>query len=211
MSNVKTARLAALAGVLIFVSTTAVLVARQFNLGPDRPAPGFRTFGPDTAAIQIYEYTDFACPACRHAALAMDDIIKIYGAGVKLSFKHYPLESIHPWSASAAAHADCAGEQGKFKEYAAALFETQEAWARAEEKPAQFEAYAKILNLNWVKMQACAKDPATLRRVKLDMAEGGIKGVNATPTFFINGKRAVGGAQLLEQARKFEAILRNSR
>lgn len=207
MISKRTARMAALAGVLIFVSTTAVLLARQLNLGPTRPAPDFRTFGPATAALQIYEYTDFACPACRHASLALEEMLKIYGPGMRLSFKHYPLKGIHPWSMAAAAYADCAGEQGKFREYGALLFESQEQWAQAKEKPAEFETFAKKLGLDWEKMQACSAAPATLKAVTLDMAEGSVKGVNATPTFFINGKRAVGGGQLLEQARKFDSLL----
>jgi len=211
MISKRTARLTALSATLIFVSTTAVLLARQLNLGPTRPAPDFRTFGPAAAAVQIYEYTDFACPACRHAALALEDMLKIYGPAIRLSFKHYPLNIIHPWSMAAAAYADCAGEQGKFRDYAAMLFESQGKWGQAKEKPAEFETFAKKLGLDWEKMQACSAAPATLKAVKFDMAEGNVKGVNATPTFFINGKRAVGGGQLLEQARKFDALLRKAR
>ena len=208
MINKRNARLTALAGFLIFLVTTAVLLARQLNLGPTRPAPDFRTTGPKGAAIEIQEYTDFACPACRSAALALDEMLKIYGPAIRLSFKHYPLTSIHPWSIAAAAHADCAGEQGKFREYAALLFETQEKWARTRETPAEFKAFTLQLGLDWDRLTACAAAPATLQRIKLDMAEGDVKGVNATPTFFINGKRAVGGGQLLERARKFDTLLR---
>ncbi len=208
MIDRKNARLLALAAMIVFISTVAVLLARQFNLGPERPSPGFRTFGPKTAPVQIYEYTDFACPACRHAAGKIDEMMKIYGPGLRVSFKHYPLMDIHPWSFHAAAYADCAGEQGKFKEYAALLFENQEKWAQAKEKPKEFEAYAAQLKLDWPKIVACADSPETLKRLKLDIAEGDLKGVNATPTFFINGRRAVGGGQLVDQARKFDNILR---
>ena len=201
------ARLLALAGIIIFSSTIAVLLARQFNLGPVRPAPAFRTFGPADAPVQIYEYTDFACPACRAAAVKIDEMLKIYGPGLRVSFKHYPLSAIHPWSFHAAAYADCAGEQGKFKEYGDLLFENQEKWALAKTKPKEFEAYAVRLKLDWPKIVACADAPATLQRLKLDIAEGDLKDVDATPTFFINGKRAVGGGQLLDQARKFDNIL----
>ncbi len=208
MVNRKDARLLALAGVIIFISTITVLLARQFNIGPERPSPDFRTFGPKTAPVQIYEYTDFACPACRHAAVKIDEMIKIYGPGLCVSFKHYPLMNIHPWSFHAAAYADCAGEQGKFREYAELLFENQEKWAQAREEPKEFEAYAVRLKLDWPKIAACADAPETLKRLKLDIAEGDMKGVTATPTFFINGKRVVGGGQLMDQARKFDNMLR---
>jgi len=208
MIDRKNARLLAFAGMVIFISTIAVLMARQLNLVPERPSPDFRTFGPRSAAVQIYEYTDFACPACRQAAGKIDEMMKIYGPNLRVSFKHYPLMNIHPWSLQAAAYADCAGEQGKFKEYGALLFENQEKWAQAKEKPVQFQAYAVQLGLDWPKMQACGDSQETIRRVKLDAAEGDMKGVNATPTFFVNGKRAVGSGQLLDQARKFDNLLR---
>ncbi|OIO01023.1 MAG: hypothetical protein COX65_09160 [Elusimicrobia bacterium CG_4_10_14_0_2_um_filter_56_8] len=208
MTDRKNARLLALAGMIIFISTIAVLLARQFNIGPERPSPAFRTFGPVTAPVQIYEYTDFACPACRHAAAKIDEMIRIYGPGLRVSFKHYPLMNIHPWSMHAAAYADCAGEQGKFKEYGELLFEGQEKWAQAKEQPGEFEEYAVKLKLDWQKIQACANSPETLKTLKLDMSEGDMKGVNATPTFFINGKRAVGSGQLVDQARKFDNLLR---
>ncbi|OGR80826.1 MAG: hypothetical protein A2X32_09490 [Elusimicrobia bacterium GWC2_64_44] len=209
----KKARLAALAGLIIFSSTIAVLLARQFNLGPVRPAPDFRTFGPADAPVQIYEYTDFACPACRHAAGKLDEMIKVFGPGLRVSFKHYPLLNIHPWSLHAAAYADCAGAQGKFKEYAALLFEGQENWGPAKAEggePKEFAEYARKLGLDWPQMLACSNDPETLKTLKLDIAEADLKGVNATPTFFVNGARAVGSGQLLDQAQKFDNLLRKA-
>lgn len=206
----KNARLAALAFTLVFVSTVAVLLARQFNLGPERPAPEFRTFGPAGAPVHIYEYTDFACPACRIATLKLDEMMKVFAGGLRVSFKHYPLLNIHPWSLHAAAYADCAGEQGKFKEYADLLFVNQEKWATAKEEPRDFEVFAKQLKLDWEKMRVCANSPETLRRVNLDIAEADLKGVSATPTFFINGKRAVGGGQLIDQAMKFDNVMRKA-
>lgn len=208
MANMKTARLWVLAGIAIFVSTTAVLLARQLNMGPARPAPGFRTSGPAEAPVQIQEYSDFACGACRTAAGKLDELFKVYGEGIRLQFKHYPLLGIHPWSLDAAIYADCAGEQGKFKEYAGLLFESQEKWARAAARPEEFEAFSRDLKLDRAKMLACAAAPETRQRIKLEIAEAEMKGINATPTFFINGKRAVGPAQLSEQARNFGRLLR---
>ena len=208
MANIKTTRLTALAGIIIFVSTIAVLLARQLNLAPARPTPGFRTFGPAAAPVQIQGYSDFACGACRTAAGKIEELLELYGEGIQVQLKHYPLLDIHPWSLDAAAYADCAGEQGKFKEYAALLFESQEKWARAANKPKEFEAFSRGLNLDWAEIQTCAAAPATQKRIRLELAEAEMKGVNATPTFFINGKRAVGPAQLAEQARNFYKLIK---
>lgn len=211
MTDHKNARLIALGCAIIFISTIAVLMARQLSLGPTLPVPAFRSFGPENAPVQITEYTDFACPACRHAADGLEDMLKVYGPAIRLNFKHYPLTGIHPWSLNAAAYADCAGEQGKFKEYGALLFANQEKWGLAKDKPDEFELFAQQLRLDWPKMQVCIETPETLKRIKLEMAEGDMRGVNATPTFFINGKRAVGSGQLIDQARKFDNLLREKK
>lgn len=206
----KNARLLALAGMIIFVSTIGVLLARQLNMGPVRPAPAFRTIGPESAPVQIVEYTDFACPACRAAAGKIEEMHKIFGNGLRVSFKHYPLVNIHPWSLHAAAYADCAGAQGKFSEYAALLFENQAKWGQAKSEPWEFKTYAGQLKLDWPAMQTCSQAPETLKTLKLDIAEADMKGVSATPTFFINGKRAVGSGQLLDEAMKFDNVMRKA-
>ncbi|MEI7480769.1 MAG: thioredoxin domain-containing protein [Elusimicrobiota bacterium] len=202
-----TARKGLIAVLLVFGATMAVLMLRQSSLAPARPSPDFRAFGPKDAPIQIYEYTDFACPACRSAEAHLKKSLQLYKGAVRVNFKHYPLSAIHPWSFLAASYADCAGTQGKFTEYAGLLFENQEKWAQAREKPGEFAAAAALLKLNLPALEACAADPETARRVKLDIAEGDLRGVNATPTFFINGKRAVGGAQFLDQVKKFDILL----
>jgi protein-disulfide isomerase len=207
MIDRKNARLTGLAGMIIFLSTLAVLLARQLNMAPPRPEPDFRTVGPANAPVQIYEYSDFSCPACRMAAVKLEEMLRIYAGSLRVTFKHYPLTGIHPWSQDAAAYADCAGEQGKFREYGAILFESQEKWALGKTQPAQFHDFAVKLGLDWPKMQACAAAPETVRRVQLDMAEGDMRGMNSTPTFFVNGRRAVGAGQLLDQAKNFDNLL----
>lgn len=198
-----------IAALLVFVSTIAVLLSRQLNLAPARPSPDFRAFGPNDAPIRIYEFTDFACPACKAAEAHVLKALEIYKGSVRIDFKHYPLMTIHPWSFMAASYADCAGKQGKFMEYAALLFESQEKWGRIKEKPAEFAGFAARLKLDLPALETCAADPGTARRVKLDMAEGDLRGVNATPTFFINGKRVVGPAQFLDQLKRFDIIIKD--
>jgi protein-disulfide isomerase len=211
MSLRRNARLISLGSIAIFLSTLAVLLARQFNLAPERPEPAYRTIGPADAPVQIYEYSDFSCPACSMAAGKIDEMLKIFGNGLRVTYKHYPLTAIHPWSLKAAAYADCAGEQGKFREYGAMLFGTQQKWVMDKDTPPEFKDYAVKLGLDWPKMEACAASPGTQRQVSLDMAEGDLKNVDATPTFFINGRRAVGAGQLLDEAMKFDNILRAKR
>lgn len=207
----KTLRKLFAAAVLIFLSTLGTLLCRQFSIGPERPSPDFRSFGPAAAKIRIYEFTDFACPACRTANDHVKNLLAAYKDSVRLDFKHYPLSGIHPWSAAAAASADCAGKQGKFPEYAGLLFENQEKWALLKERPKEFAEYAKKLGLDMPAFEKCSGDEAVLRAVTLDVSEGDTKGVNSTPTFFVNGKRAVGHGQLLDQAKRFDNFIKDGK
>lgn len=204
----KTARKILVVIMLVCAATLVTLACRQFSIGPARPSPAWRAFGPVDAKIQIYEYTDFACPACMAAEVNIKNVMELYKGSVRVNFKHYPLAMIHPWSFHAAAYSDCAGRQGKFLEYAGLLFENQEKWARTKDKPKEFAEYAKKLELDVPALEACTEEQATIRQVQLDMAEGDLRGVNATPTFIINGKRAVGGGQFLDRVRHFDNLLK---
>lgn len=191
----------AAAAALVFLATLGTLLARHLNLGPERAVPDFRVTGPADAPIVIEEFTDFACPACRHAFSGLEEITKTYPDKVRVVFKHYPLLSIHPWGVETAVRADCAGRQGKFKEYAGLIFENQKDWAMTREPQPKLDAYAAQAGVDMAVFAACLDDPEIARQVSGDMAEGDMRGINATPTFFVNGKRAVGFGQLVEKIR----------
>ncbi|HNW44316.1 MAG TPA: thioredoxin domain-containing protein [Elusimicrobiales bacterium] len=189
------------AGFVLALATAAALKLRVTDYAPVRKVADFRALGPTGAPVVIYEFSDFACPSCKFASQYIERLVSLNGAKLRVNFKHFPLTSMHPWSLTAAAYADCAGRQGKFWEYGKLLFEGQEAWAQAPQKPAQFEEYARKLQLDFAALESCADDPETLKTVQLDMAEGDLKGINGTPTFIVNRRRAVGGRQLLDAAR----------
>ncbi|MFH1619607.1 MAG: thioredoxin domain-containing protein [bacterium] len=191
---------------LILISVLAVMAARQMDFGPERPAPAFRTFGRSDAKIHIHEFTDFACPGCRTANERLHKLMEYYGDAVLVYFKHFPLISIHSRSFDAAVAADCAGRQGKFRQYADRLFEKQEAWSVSTGTPDEFSLLASRLDMSQEAFEKCRKDPETAKAVTLDMAEGRVRSVHATPTFFVNRKRLVGSSQLLEEAKRFDSI-----
>ncbi|MCK4935476.1 MAG: thioredoxin domain-containing protein [Elusimicrobiales bacterium] len=191
---------------LIFLSTLIVLIVRHLDVLPHRQAPEFRTIGEDNAKIHIEEFTDFACPACAGAHKITHKLSKAFKGEIKISFKHNPLLSLHQWSIHAAVYADCAGEQEKFWDYADLLFENRNEWGYTEKMPKALKTYAKKLNLNMNKFNACVNNPETLKAVKMDMAEAKMLDINATPTFFVNKKRAVGARQLIDHVRKFEYL-----
>ena len=88
--------------------------------------------GNPNAPITIIEFSDFQCPFCAKfhletLPLIMNEYIK--DGQVKLVFRDFPIQSIHPNALPASVAAECANEQGKFKEMHDILFEKQKDWS----------------------------------------------------------------------------------
>lgn len=105
--------------------------------------------GNENAPLVIVEFSDFQCPACKQAYEMLESqILPQLGDKALFVFRHYPLVNIHPMAWAAAAAAEEAGEQGKFWEMYAALFESQQ-----ELTPARIERIAEQLKLDSKKVR----------------------------------------------------------
>ncbi|NJN83999.1 MAG: thioredoxin domain-containing protein [Caldilineaceae bacterium] len=91
------------------------------GLDPDQVADP--TLGAAGAAVEIVEYGDFGCPACRawHNAGIREEIMRNYGDQVRFVWRDFPV--ITPQSPKAAEAAQCAGVQGQFWAYHDALYD----------------------------------------------------------------------------------------
>jgi hypothetical protein len=67
------------------------------------------TTGNPNAIITIVEFADFECPVCRNLHEALRGLLPNYPQ-VRMVFKDFPLEQIHPW-ARTGAFGRCAFEQ----------------------------------------------------------------------------------------------------
>lgn len=195
----------ALAVVIFFVVFLVLMIMKVLHKGPIMPVPEYRQLGNDKAITEIYEYTDFACPACAMVNEKLHEILEKHGDKIKLNVKHYPL-TMHIWSERAALYADCAGEQGQFFPYIDMLFKNQEDWEDKEDEPEEFMLYAEKLKIDKEKLQACLANPANLERIMLERAEGDSKGIEGTPAFIINGKYSIGPGGLFSEAERLDKI-----
>lgn len=193
--------------VLIIIATLFVFYFRSGDKISEPDSPIYRRHTAKSAKIKIFEHSDFACPACAFSHKQLKEIMKIYEGRIDLNYKYYPLTIIHPYSMDASLYAECAGKQGKFWELADLLFENQEKWARNEKYREVFDGFVSSLKLDKTQFEQCLKDPQVLKDIKMDISYGDLMGVDATPTFFVNGKRAVGFRQLLEIFKKEASAL----
>ena len=78
--------------------------------------------GPADAGVTIIEFSDFECPFCKQAQGTVSRIMERYAGKIRLAYRDYPLENIHPLARRAAEAAQCARDGGKFWEYHDVLF-----------------------------------------------------------------------------------------
>ena len=143
----------------------------------------------DQAAITLVEYADFQCPACKAYHPVVKGLLELYPDQVKLVFKHFPLSAAHKNAEAAAVAAEAAARQNKFFLYADKLYETQEQWANLPNPLAKFGSFAKELGLNSDQFSRDMKDTELMKKIDADRNEGIKNGVNATPSFFMNGEK----------------------
>jgi len=67
--------------------------------------------GDAKAAVTIVEYSDFECPVCRNLHDVLRGMLPNYAGKVRLVFKDFPLEQLHPWARTAAIAGRCAYQQ----------------------------------------------------------------------------------------------------
>jgi protein-disulfide isomerase len=148
--------------------------------------------GPATAPVTIVEFSDFHCPFCQRVLPTLTQLESQYGDKVKLVFRDYPIDNLHPAARKAHEAARCAHDQGKFWAYHDLLFANA-----PKASPEHLKTYAQDVGLDVPAFEQCVNSGAYQAAVQRDVEEGTRVGVTGIPAFFING-RLVSGAQPLE-------------
>lgn len=158
--------------------------------GEDEVAVGAQSnnwYGVEQGVITVTEYADFQCPACASFYPLFSQVKEQFKDQVRFEFKHFPLVQIHPNATAAHRAAQAAANQGKFWEMHDLLFEQLQVWNNTTSPTSVFEGYAQQLQLDMDKYRADSQSSETLAVINADIEAGKSLGVNATPTFFIDG------------------------
>lgn len=184
------------AAVILAVASISVLILSKPSYTP-RPQ---ELHVKGSGAIEIVEYSDFQCPACGIAYPQTKEFVDGNLDKVRFVYKHFPLTQLHPYAFKAAEASECAADQGKFWEYHDKLFENQANLLRPD-----LLRYAEDTGLDRKMFSACLDSGAISGRVSADSSEAQSRGVRATPTFFIKGKKfesVVSASQFESEVRK---------
>ncbi|MDP2483845.1 MAG: thioredoxin domain-containing protein [Candidatus Palauibacterales bacterium] len=147
------------------------------------------SLGPDGAPITLVLFSDFECPFCVRFLPTLDQVEDRYGDQVRLVYRQFPLNAIHPHAQLAAEASLCANAQDRFWEMHDAIFDV-----RGQVDPDGLKTMAADLGLNADAFNACLDSGEFRHQVAADVSAGQKAGVTGTPAIFING-RYLSGAQ----------------
>ena len=158
--------------------------------------------GPAGAPVQIVEFSDFQCPFCSRVVQPLHQVADTYKDKVRVQFRQFPLNSIHPEAQKAAEASLCANEQGKFWELHDAMFADQQGL-----QVDKLKAKAASLGLKADEFNACLDSGKMAAAVSTDLQVGEAAGVGSTPSIFINGRLLAGAQPYAELAKVIDQEL----
>lgn len=159
--------------------------------------------------VTLVKFSDFQCPACKAYAPILSELSRQFPNELRIVYKHFPLRAIHPGAEPAARASEAASIQGKFWEMHDILFENIDAWGRTPSKNL-FEKYAVEIGLDADQFRRDFDSAAVRDKVANDSRLSAELGLNATPTFYLNGKRIRNPLSVEEFAELIRAELGNA-
>jgi protein-disulfide isomerase len=159
-------------------TVTVALTAPTVNVTADDDP----FMGPADALVTIIEFSDFECPYCRRVQPTLKRLLEEYQGMLRLVFRDFPLRNIHPQAQKAAEAAQCAAEQQQFWPYHDKLF------AVSQLQEQDLKQYAQELGLDMQRFLPCLDSGKYAQEIERDLQDGLSAGVNATPSFFVNGQ-----------------------
>ena len=150
--------------------------------------------GPADAKVVVTEFSDFECPFCRRAVAPLEKLQKHYDFA--LYYRFFPLKLAHPNAEGAARAAWAAQQQGKFWEMHDLMFAAE---------GLDWESVKKLAvkaGVDMKKFLADFESPASKVAVDGDVKAGDEAGLDGTPTFYVNGRKAETLGQVQELVRE---------
>lgn len=163
-------------------------------------------YGNEDAPVTIVEYASLTCPHCADFTLNTFPTIKekyIDTGKARLIFREFPFD---PRATAAFMLARCAPEERYFP-MVNVFFQQLQQWAMAQDGEAALLQIAKLAGFTQESFQACLTNQELLDDINAVRERGSEYGVNATPTFFINGAKYAGSLSVDEMSAIIDKLL----
>lgn len=149
------------------------------------------SIGAEDAPITMIEYASFTCPHCANFHSDVLPLITenyIDTGKVRMIYRGVYFDRLGLWADMLAR---CGGPDRYFG-IASMIYEKQREWTSADSAVAivdNLHAIGRLAGMNQTDMEACMQDNATAQAmVKSSTENAEADGINATPTFVINGQ-----------------------
>ncbi len=139
--------------------------------------------GATNAPVTLVIFSDFECPYCSRVTPILNEVEKTYGDKVRIVFRQFPLEGLHPNARRAGLASLCAHEQSRFWPMHDALFANQGRLGTDLEGIA-----ARVEGLDPDAFGQCLADARFDDLITRDLEDGALVGVTGTPALFVNGR-----------------------
>ncbi len=154
-----------------------------------------RNLGTAQAPVTIDVWADFQCPACGNLARRVEPplISQYVSTGMArivyhdAAFQGQKVSSAWDESVESAAAARCASDQGLFWQMHDWLFANQTGENIGSFSQDRLRAIAQAAGLDMAAYDTCMASPTYAGLVRKETGQGTDKGINQTPTLFING------------------------
>ncbi len=184
-----------------------LVIAAGFAHAADSIVPE-RILGKADAPITVEEYVSLTCSHCAEFYNnALPDLEKRYVETGKVRFilRDFPLDGT---ALRAAVLARCMPED-EYYPFIKILYKNQMDWALSKDSEKIITQYAKLGGLSEDKAKACLQNTKLQDAIVAERTNATEKlGIEATPTFVINGSQTIKGAQSADEFSKtFDRLL----
>ena len=154
-------------------------VVDKVDMVPAKP----NIYGEANAPITIIEFADMMCPSCQSNSPKLKEFVRQHPGKVRVIYRHFPLERLHPLGPLAAFIGEYAAEKGKFWEFTLAIMATHK---NMEETNDVFNIAQQVgLDTTNIKARAGNDNDPIYERLTSDKNAANSLGVKGTPTFCV--------------------------
>ena len=174
-------------------STGTPMTADTVHPTPANAQANERAWGPADAPIKIEEYLDYQCPACgAYNRNYEPGVVAAFANTGKVRYEVHSMSFIGQESIDAAQAALCAADQNKFWQMHNSIFANQSGENQGAFTKDRLKQLAGAVGLDTNTFNSCLDSGKYADKVDQERSEGDQRGVNQTPTFFVNNKMYVG-------------------
>ncbi len=145
--------------------------------------------GNPSAPLQLVEFSDYQCPACKRGWSEAKKVLERMGDKVRHGLVNYPLVQNHPWAFRASVAGVCVGQQSEalVLELKEEMYRLQSTLTPSTVDDAAF-AFVAQRGLDEAAFRACYLKDSAVEQVLAQMGVAQRMGVLGTPTYFVNGE-----------------------